>query len=343
MRECIDSIINQTLKEIEIICVDDASTDNSLEILKEYALKDKRIKIIKNSFNQGLSVARNVGVDASNGEYVYFLDSDDLITVNALEILYKKCKVDSLDILMFDAEVFWDNESIKESVNWSVNRYKRKYIYNNVLSGKEYFNLLHKNQDYKVNVQLLFINKQFYFNNNLRFKEGILHEDNLFTFTILLKANRVAHISEAFFKRRVREGSIMTVKESFDNAYGYFVTYLEMINTLNEVELSYEQESEATQEILKILNEAKRIYCSLDINERNKYKDLSPKNMMVFQNLIANNTHGNVNAIGEQMDVYKLIDEINVKNIELNSIKRGWSFKIGRIITWLPRKLLGRK
>lgn len=385
LNNCLDSVVSQTLKEIEIICVDDASTDNGLAIIKEYALKDKRIKIIKNSFNQGLSVTRNVGVNASNGEYIYFLDSDDLIAVNALEVLYKKCKVDSLDILMFDAEVFWDNESIKESVNWSVSRYKRKYTYNDVLSGKEYFDLLHKNQDYKVNVQLLFINKQFYFDNNLRFKEGILHEDNLFTFISLLKANRVAHISEAFYKRRVREGSIMTVKESFKNVYGYFIVHLEMLKIVDEVRLSDAYASVAVEEAFKMLRMARKIFINLNNEERTKYLTIKSHQKIIFEEIVANvvlrerkfdeikkqNTsllklrqelehknNGLVTSITVSNNKVKflehkekeLIKDIKIKckekdvlAKELLNIKNGASFKIGRILTWLPRKLLGRK
>ena len=78
LKRCVNSIINQTYKDIEIICINDGSTDNSLEILKEYAQKDNRIKII-NKQNGGLSSARNAGLNVFTGSYVFFLDSDDVI------------------------------------------------------------------------------------------------------------------------------------------------------------------------------------------------------------------------------------------------------------------------
>ncbi len=88
LNECLDSVINQTLKEIEIICVNDGSTDNSLTILKEYEKKDKRIKII-NQENSGVAIARNRAMDISKGEFIAFLDSDDkIINDNSLENLY---------------------------------------------------------------------------------------------------------------------------------------------------------------------------------------------------------------------------------------------------------------
>ena len=85
--ECIESIINQTLKDIEIIVVNDGTKDNSIKIVEEY-LSDKRIKII-NKANGGLSSARNEGMKVAKGEYIYFIDSDDFINEDVLEVLYK--------------------------------------------------------------------------------------------------------------------------------------------------------------------------------------------------------------------------------------------------------------
>ena len=77
LKKCLDSVCNQTLSDIEIICIDDCSTDNSLNILKEYTLKDNRIKLIEFKENKGAAVARNTGIDEAKGEYIGFIDSDD--------------------------------------------------------------------------------------------------------------------------------------------------------------------------------------------------------------------------------------------------------------------------
>ena len=91
LKRCLDSITNQTLKELEIICINDGSTDNSLKILKQYAHKDKRISII-NKQNEGLSVARNTGMEAASGEYIGFVDSDDWIDLDFYKKLYTTAK-----------------------------------------------------------------------------------------------------------------------------------------------------------------------------------------------------------------------------------------------------------
>lgn len=100
LRECLDSLINQTLEDIEIICVNDGSTDSSPQILEEYASKDSRIKIFHQE-NQGVSAARNLGIKNVTSEYLMFVDSDDWIELNALEILYKTIKEKNSDILLF--------------------------------------------------------------------------------------------------------------------------------------------------------------------------------------------------------------------------------------------------
>ena len=101
LSKCLDSLINQTFTNLEVISVNDGSTDKSLQILENYANKDNRIKII-NQQNQGVSVARNVGIDNATGEYILFVDADDWLEVNACELIIKELKSKSLDLLYFN-------------------------------------------------------------------------------------------------------------------------------------------------------------------------------------------------------------------------------------------------
>lgn len=100
LSECLDSIINQTLKELEIICVDDGSTDKCPEILQEYARKDSRITVITQP-NKGVSTARNVGMQQAKGKYTTFIDPDDYIALNAFELLFNRAEAKNCDILLF--------------------------------------------------------------------------------------------------------------------------------------------------------------------------------------------------------------------------------------------------
>lgn len=102
LNQCLDSVCNQTLKEIEIICVDDGSTDRSAEILKEYAEKDDRVQILTQK-NSGSAIARNNGLAKSSGKYVIFWDSDDYFEKDALEKLYDRCEQEDADICVCGA------------------------------------------------------------------------------------------------------------------------------------------------------------------------------------------------------------------------------------------------
>lgn len=131
LRQCLDSVINQTLKEIEIICVDDGSTDSSLEILKEYAAKDHRITLITQQ-NLHAGVARNAGLTVAKGKYLSFLDSDDFFELNMLEETYNKAIKDNSDIVIFNFYNY-DNISKTEKTSYA---YDKKFL--NTFSPKKF-------------------------------------------------------------------------------------------------------------------------------------------------------------------------------------------------------------
>lgn len=208
-------IINQTLKEIEIIIINDGSTDNSLQIVNE--IKDSRIRV-ETQKNQGQSAARNRGLEIANGEYIYFMDSDDLLTNDALERCYVKCEQEKLDFVFFNAELFGDNNNI-----FRKNEYIRTLPQDKVFSGIEAMNLLIDKQEYRVSVCLNLIKREYLNSIKLKFYSSIIHEDELFVTKLYLQAKRVLFIQEPFFIRRVRSNSIMTTKISFRNVECYFI------------------------------------------------------------------------------------------------------------------------
>ena len=107
---CLDSVLGQTLPELEVICVDDCSPDRCPQILDEYAGRDPRLKAVHLKENHGQGNARNIGLEMASGKYIYILDSDDMIHPHAMELLYKKAEADSLDGIFFDSEVFFEKD-----------------------------------------------------------------------------------------------------------------------------------------------------------------------------------------------------------------------------------------
>lgn len=216
LRETLDSICSQTLEELEIILLDDGSTDNSARIMKEYAKHDSRIQYHRQP-NQGLSVARNQAMKHATGKYIYFMDSDDILDKNALQQCYQACEKENLDFTFFDAEPI-----IESSDNSNIPGYSR----NNKLSVKtnKGIDLLNYELDNKLflpSVCLCVVNRHFLNNFFQRFPPGIIHEDHPFAIQIYLNAERVRYIPEPFFKRRIRSGSIMTRHFGMRNIEGY--------------------------------------------------------------------------------------------------------------------------
>ena len=111
LRRCMDSIIHQSLKDIEIICIDDGSTDESLEILKEYSRKDNRVIVISQE-NSGAGAARNTGMQYAKGKYLSFLDSDDFFEENLLELAYKYAEKDSADFVVYKSDQYYTEKNL---------------------------------------------------------------------------------------------------------------------------------------------------------------------------------------------------------------------------------------
>ncbi|MBQ8784417.1 MAG: glycosyltransferase family 2 protein [Alphaproteobacteria bacterium] len=110
LEQCLDSVINQTYKDIEIICINDGSTDNSITILEKYALSDNRIKIISQT-NQGISAARNAGIKVATGKYITFLDSDDFLSRDAIEKMVTAIENNYVDFVVCQAHAFAETEA----------------------------------------------------------------------------------------------------------------------------------------------------------------------------------------------------------------------------------------
>ena len=194
LKECIDSIINQTLEDIEIICVNDGSTDSSLEILNDYAKKDSRIIVINKS-NSGYGHTMNMGLNAATGEYVGIIESDDFADKNMFEDLYKLAKEYYADIVKGD----WYNY-------WSKNKFARK---NNRISSAKTLKLTNSKQDKSLlrinpSVWSAIYKKEFLNKYNIRFLEtpGASYQDLAFSFKIFALAERVILTDKAYLYYR---------------------------------------------------------------------------------------------------------------------------------------------
>lgn len=355
VKQCLDSIENQTLKNIEIICIDDGSTDESLAILEKEAEEDSRISVYSEK-NSGQSVARNGGLKNAIGKYVYFMDSDDILELNALEKLYTQAERSSLDILYFDGVCFYDDID-EASLDQNLDYYKRRQWYSAIYHGIQLMCAMEKNREFRVSPCLQLIRRDFLIKNRLQFEEGLIHEDNLFTFQTMLSADRVSHLQEPLFRRRYRKASTMTQKTSFEHVYGYFKCFLENNGLVGKIQLPDEEKMLVTAWLRRLLCNARDKYLQLDFEERESIRGLELREKMQFELYIVDWFRERRKVLEEKNKVRtaeqrareaekrareaeKKVREVEKKAREaVAAVKNTETFKIGAAIVKVPRKI----
>ena len=207
--ECIASIIKQTLQDIEIILVNDGSTDDSIIKIQKLIDNNKNIRLI-NKENGGLSSARNTGLQFATGDYVAFIDSDDYIEPSFLQQLYEEAIKYNLDIAIGGYKKLYSNiyESIKRNNN---------LVDIGVTTGVNFLKNEMKCKDYRMEVWDVLYRREFLEKNNLTFEEGLVYEDELFTPLALFKATRVKLIETNGYIYRQRQNSIMSNKPNINH------------------------------------------------------------------------------------------------------------------------------
>lgn len=283
LRECIESVLGQTLQDIEIICIDDGSTDGSSDILRQYEAEN-RILLVK-QLHRGVSAARNAGIEKACGKYLYFMDSDDLIEPETLERLSGRAEQDALDIVHCNGHTWTDSSSFRDTVIEQNTMMYREHQYNGVMSGSGLMEAFYSNNEYWMTAWLYLYKREMVINKGLRFFEGIIHEDNLFAFVSLLLAERCGYLDAVLYRKRIRSDSITTTPVSFDNAYGYFICHLQMKQFL--IDNGFAGRLAAAEAIMfKELSESRRVYALLQSKERYRYHELSYDEQILFQTMV---------------------------------------------------------
>lgn len=282
LTECIDSVLAQTYPDMEIILVDDGSTDASGKLCDRYGEQNSHIMVIHQE-NRGLSEARNIGLNAAKGEYIYFLDSDDWILPETLELLVKKAEVDVADVVFFDAQSFEDEHPDKGIQQ----NYMRKHTYETD-KGLTVLKQLQENKDYHSAVPLLLIRKSLLDGTGLRFEPGILYEDMIFTYALFCKAGRVAHVNQPFYQRRYRSNSIMTVKKTGKNYTSAKQVYLK-VKDISESE-NLTRQAVAQTYITRCAFNAMNYYIALSRKEQHLYRE---DYQSLKKHILQNHAYGN--------------------------------------------------
>lgn len=278
IRECLDSVINQTLKNIEIICVNDGSTDNSLNILKEYESKDKRIIIIDQK-NQGLSCSRNNAMKIAKGEYIQFLDSDDYLKSDTIEKLYNFANKNDLELCSFSGYNFIDGENeLLENKYWDFDFLPTDFNCDH-FNYKDCFDFINK---LPVSSCLTIYKNDFIKKHQFEFPKGLCFEDNVFYSKALLSAQRCGILKEKLYCRRIHGNSIT---QNWDK---HFYDYIKIVDILlswikqNKIEL---YNTYKNHYLTGILNRFKNFNTGIKKLYIKKLKDLIERYTTCFDSL----------------------------------------------------------
>lgn len=221
VEECLESLKAQTFPGFEAIVVNDASPDDSLAIAKRVAGGDGRFRFFEMPENRGLAAVRNRGLDEARGGIVVFLDSDDLLVPCALEHMERRFREQDLDDLYFNAESFYEDAKARKML---VENFSGRDSFEGVASGTELFTFFENRGQFFIHGALRAVRRSLIEAGHIRFPEGIIHEDVLFTFQTLLASRRSSFLNEPVYRRRIHAGSIMAKpRRTVRNIEGHLV------------------------------------------------------------------------------------------------------------------------
>lgn len=332
--QCLDSVLNQTLNDIELILINDASTDSSRKIVQKYAERDSRIKIIDIEERKGQGFARNRGIETAQGEYIGFVDSDDFVEKDMFELLYNSAKSNNTDISMCQVREYDDiNENYITSDYYSL-----EYLSSfgeNVFSAEDT-----KNQILDINVALWnkVYKREYLLNIGEKFPEGFIYEDLPFFFGTYLPAKRIQIVWKNLYSYRVnRKNSTMQQfnNKILDRLPMVSLTYEKLKNTLFLSDLKQKIQAWIINDLFhrySLLKESchkeffflmKKVFESLDIEN---IEDDYWKRVYHFQGylLVMNNSFEDFNqkVFNEYLDIHKVEDRLRSEMLNNDEIDR---------------------
>lgn len=340
---CLESICNQSLKDIEIIVVDDGSTDKTVDIAESYAKKDDRITVIRNEHSNA-GVARNTGLDKAEGEYIVFWDSDDFFAINALLKLYKKCKAVDADICICDA--YHVDEKSGKRLRGNKNNYQyliSKDVYNRK-SNPDYILNITTNVPWNKMFRVEFIRSQ-----GIRFQSIEKANDAFFTMSAMALADKITVIKDPLIYWRFNQKISTTSDKSRSpmcvfRAFEETRRFLEEKGVYDEVKKSFLNRavdsylySLKCQKSLKTIDSFRE---SFDYIKNNAFPNLG-WNEITSEDIYKANKYELLKHVTDgSYEEYMMFMESELQ-AKYNKTISSKAYRIGKKLAWLPRALKG--
>ncbi|MBR3654604.1 MAG: glycosyltransferase family 2 protein [Elusimicrobia bacterium] len=296
LRQCLDSVCNQTFKDIEIICINDCSTDNSLKILEEYQKKDNRIVLVDLTENKGVGIARDIGIKSAKSKYVTFIDPDDWIKTNYVEVLYNTIKRNDTDFVGADFYLYKDGTIVDKATNINL-------VFDKILT-KENIRRKYLQQLNNLSICLVWAKiykKDFLISNNISFEIRKL-EDNFFMWQVLIKAKSFMLIKDKLLYHRFARPGSSEISYTVDNRLylfkklyslsqqDYYRNYLKDFYTYISISISYYIENTNIAEAKYSFYEFKKLFYNENFKLTYKYINIRNKiRLFVFNFCLKHN------------------------------------------------------
>lgn len=250
IEECIDSILKQTYKNIEVLVIDDGSTDATAYLLKQY---EEQVQVTINSLNHGQGAVRNQGIKEADGKYILFVDADDWIEPTTVETLIHKALTTDADLVRFNGQSFFEGDATLDN--------EGHYDFSKVLNETEIYKdstILPKVQkSYSASPCLYLVKKELLTENDIQFSEGILHEDEYFSTKVFLHTQVMTFVNQFLYHRRYRVASTMT-ESTPNHKKKSFESYLKVFKLIEDEYFSdqYNEQQKAflKRQLLSIYN-----------------------------------------------------------------------------------------
>lgn len=364
LAQCLDSVINQTLEEIEIILVNDGSTDHSLQLIRKYQKKDSRVRVIDQE-NQGAAVARNVGLKEAKGEYLAILDADDFFSPEMLETMYTACKEQDADIGVVRSKEY--NEQTRECTDMKFS------VKEEFLSGKNPFSY-HDVPDCIFNIfkgwawDKLF-RREMVERNHLEFQNLKSTNDMLFVYMSLVNANRIYVIDKELAYHRVNVST--SVSSSRDKSWRCFYTALvqmkedlQAAGVYDEVERSFInwvaefttwqmftfRDKKVFLQAFQLMHEEGIAFFGVMEHEESYFfvkreydfcKFLQEKDLIDCADALCKWLENERDNLAKERD--DLLVALEGQKAEVEAVRNSTTYRLGEKILWLPCKILGKE
>ena len=311
LRQCLDSVINQTLKEIEIICVDDGSTDSSLEILKEYAAKDHRITVITQQ-NLHAGVARNAGLAVAKGEYVHFLDSDDWVEKEVLFNSVNACDKEKTDICIFSGKMIDYKTRTIKPMPWLCKGIDKEFFLDDVKD--KIFDITSPNCWNKV------FKKSIIDDKDIRFQSLTNANDVFFTYAALLNSKKISIIKKEYITYRYNTGTQITSTVKYTNPLNIYSALLAVKKFAKEYKGNLFLQDYYNLRVFYSLRYQRNMSPKNFIENINKYKELFTCNLDgKYEELFKNKKIHVVFATDDNYIKYLSVALLSLKNVSISN------------------------